>query len=58
MNKNDALQKLYKAVDAYCVASKAGSKLGKPIPEHYWNAVVIAWKNAKNIIEPEGKDES
>jgi hypothetical protein len=53
-SKYDTLDKLYKAVDAYCTASKEAKG---PIPEHYWHSVELAWKAAKKIIEP-GKVES
>lgn len=53
MTKETALQKLYEAVDAYCMASKTAAK---PIPESYWRNVTLAWQNAKRVIEP-GKEE-
>lgn len=49
-SKYDLLEKLYKAVDAYCTESKAAKA---PIPESYWRDVVNAWKAAKKHIEPE-----
>lgn len=49
----EALEKLYKAVDAYCTTS---AEAKKPIPESYWRAVTLAWQEAKRIIEP-GKEE-
>ena len=48
-SKYDLLDKLYKAVDAYCTESKAAKA---PIPEHYWRDVELAWKAAKKHIEP------
>lgn len=44
----EALEKLYKAVDDYCTTS-ADAK--KPIPEHYWRAVTLAWQEAKKLRE-------
>ena len=54
MSKYDLLDKLYKAVDAYCEASKAAKA---PIPEHYWRDVELAWKAAKQHIEPEKRED-
>lgn len=52
-SKYDLLEKLYKAVDAYCEASIEAGKQKRPIPEHYWRSVELAWKAAKKHIEPE-----
>ena len=49
-SKYDLLDELYKAVDAYCTESKAAKV---PIPESYWRDVELAWKAAKQHIEPE-----
>lgn len=44
----EALEKLYKAVNAYCTAS---AEAKKPIPESYWRAVTLAWQEAKKLRE-------
>lgn len=54
MSKYDLLEKLYKAVDAYCTESKAAKA---PIPESYWRDVVNAWEAAKQHIEPEKRED-
>ena len=54
MSKYDLLNELYKAVDAYCTESKAAKA---PIPEHYWRDVELAWKAAKQHIEPEKRED-
>ena len=53
-SKYDLLDRLYKAVDAYCTESKAAKA---PIPEHYWRDVELAWKAAKQHIEPEKRED-
>lgn len=45
--KRKALNELYKAVDAYCQASKEADT---PIPEGYWNRVLIAWGRARAVM--------
>ena len=54
MSKYDLLNELYKAVDAYCTESKAAKA---PIPEHYWRDVELAWKAAKQHIEPKKRED-
>ena len=51
-SKYDLLDRLYKAVDAYCEASIKAGKQKRPIPESYWRDVELAWKAAKKHIEP------
>lgn len=45
----DAQEKLYQAVDAYCEASIEAGKQKRPIPEHYWQNVIVAWKKVKEL---------
>lgn len=49
MSIYDALEKLYEAVDTYCEKSKEAGKMKRPVPEHYWRDVEIAWKKVKEL---------
>lgn len=45
-----ALENLYTAVSAYC---KASQEAKAPIPDGYWNRVLIAWNEARQEVEKE-----